>query len=28
VSLSLPIFADMTDAEQDFVVSSLLEARP
>ncbi len=28
VSLSLPIFADMTDAEQDYVVGSLLEARP
>jgi perosamine synthetase len=28
VSLSLPIFAQMTDAEQDFVVTSLLEARP
>jgi dTDP-4-amino-4,6-dideoxygalactose transaminase len=28
VSLSLPLFAEMTDAEQDFVVGSLLEARP
>ncbi len=28
VSLSLPLYAQMTDAEQDFVVSSLLEARP
>jgi dTDP-4-amino-4,6-dideoxygalactose transaminase len=28
VSLSLPLFAQITDAEQDFVVTSLLEARP
>lgn len=28
VSLSLPLYPQMTDAEQEFVVSSLLEARP
>ena len=28
VSLSLPLYPQMTDAEQQFVVSSLLEARP
>ena len=28
VSLSLPLFPQMTDAEQQFVVSSLLEAQP
>jgi perosamine synthetase len=28
VSLSLPLYAQMTDAEQDFVVSSLLKAKP
>jgi perosamine synthetase len=28
ISLSLPLYPQMTDAEQDIVVSSLLEARP
>jgi dTDP-4-amino-4,6-dideoxygalactose transaminase len=28
VSLSLPLYPQMTDDEQDVVVSSLLEARP